>query len=205
MSGSAATAPAAAIVGPEWNMVLVNAQNPLPEGFAVTTRDIKGYEHRAFDARAADDLERLLTDAEKAGCPLYLVSAYRSSARQAALFKRKVQAFMTEGFDAEEAERQAAQWVARPYTSEHNLGLAADIVSADWYRTNNDLTAMFDKTPHFAWLQQHCADYGFILRYPPRKEKITGVRYEPWHYRYVGVKAAKSIMDSGLTLEEYCA
>ena len=205
-SGSqSATAPAAAIVTPDWNMRLVNAENPLPEGFSVVTRNIKGYENRAFDTRAADALEQMLADAETAGYQLYLVSAYRSTDRQAALFQRKVQAFMKEGFEKTEAEKQAAQWVARPYTSEHNLGLAADIVSADWYKTNSDLTDAFEKTPHFTWLQQHCADYGFILRYPRGKERVTGVTYEPWHYRYVGEQAAKAIMDSGLTLEEYSA
>lgn len=185
-------------------MVLVNAQNPLPEGFAADTRQIKGYENRLFDKRAADDLEQMLTDAQAAGYPLYLVSAYRSPSRQASLFARKVQAFMKEGFDEAEAEKQAAQWVARPYTSEHNLGLAADIVSSDWYQTNNDLTEAFARTPHFSWLQQHCADYGFVLRYPKGKESLTGVTYEPWHYRYVGKAAAKAMMDSGLALEEYC-
>ena len=91
----------------------------------------------------------MLRDAENAGCKLYLVSGYRTVSRQAALFKRKVETFMAEGFSQQEAERQAAQWVARPGTSEHNLGLAADIVSADWYAQHDDLTADFDQTPRF--------------------------------------------------------
>lgn len=203
-SGSAAAAAAAASVS-DWRLRVVSAANPLPEDYAPETRNIKGYSTRPFDVRAADDLEAMLAAAEEAGCPLYLVSAYRTPERQDALFRRKTNAFAAEGFPQEEAERQAAMWVARPYTSEHNLGLAVDIVSQDWYKTNSDLTAEFEETPHFAWLMQHCAEYGFILRYPLGKENITGVTYEPWHYRYVGKEAAHAIMDSGLTLEEYCA
>ena len=182
---------------------LVNAQNPLPENFTVETARISGYDERLFDKRAASDLETLLADAEAAGCKLYLVSSYRSVERQAALFLRKTNSFLAEGFDQAEAERQAAMWVARPGTSEHNTGLAADLVSADWYAHHDDLTADFEETPEFAWLYEHCAEYGFILRYPRGKENITGVTYEPWHYRYVGKQAAAEIMQAGSTLEEY--
>ena len=202
--GSASgTAAAAAVPGEDWATRLVNAANPLPEDFSVKTVMIEGYENRPFDARAADALEAMLTDAEAAGCKLYLVSAYRSVERQRNLFARKTQSFVDEGFPQAEAEKQAAQWVARPGTSEHNLGLAADIVSADWYAGHDDLTADFDQTPAFRWLQAHCAEYGFILRYPQGKEDVTGVTYEPWHYRYVGREAAAQIMGQGITLEEY--
>ena len=199
-SGAAA---AAAVPDEDWATRLVNAANPLPEDFSVKTVMIEGYENRPFDARAADALEAMLADAEAAGCKLYLVSAYRSVDRQRSLFARKTQSFVDEGFPRAEAEKQAAQWVARPGTSEHNLGLAADIVSANWYAGHDDLTADFDQTPEFEWLQAHCAEYGFILRYPQGKETVTGITYEPWHYRYVGKDAAAQIMDQGITLEEY--
>ncbi len=202
-SMSSPAAPTAAGAQEEWSLRLVNAANPLPEDFEVRTANISGYENRPFDMRAADQLEAMLRDAENAGCKLYLVSGYRSVGRQKALFKRKTEVFVNEGFELAEAEKQAAQWVARPGTSEHNLGLAVDIVSADWYSSHNDLTADFDQTPEFAWLRDHCAEYGFILRYPLGKESVTGVTYEPWHYRYVGKEAAQAIMSSGLTLEEY--
>lgn len=202
-SASAAAAAAAPADGDAWMTRLVNAQNPLPENFSVETVNITGYDERLFDKRAAPDLEALLADAEAAGCKLYLVSGYRSVARQTALFRRKTNAFLAEGFNQDEAERQAAMWVARPGTSEHNTGLAADLVSADWYAHHSDLTADFDTTPEFEWLSAHCAEYGFILRYPEGKEKITGVTYEPWHYRYVGKQAAAEIMRAGGTLEEY--
>ncbi|WP_367924829.1 D-alanyl-D-alanine carboxypeptidase family protein [uncultured Ruthenibacterium sp.] len=203
MSTSKAAAAAAALEDSAWATRLVNEANPLPEDFSIKTVMIEGYENRPFDARAADALEEMLADAETAGCKLYLVSAYRSVERQRNLFARKTQSFVNEGFPQEEAEKQAAQWVARPGTSEHNLGLAADIVSANWYSNHDDLTADFENTPEFEWLQAHCAEYGFILRYPKGKESVTGITYEPWHYRYVGKDAAAQIMAEGITLEEY--
>ena len=198
-----AAAPAAALSNENWSIRLVNAQNPLPENFSIKTVPISGYENRLFDARAADALENMLKDAEAAGCKLYLVSAYRSVERQSALFRRKTASFAAEGFPPDEAEKQAARYVARPGASEHNVGLAADIVSSDWYEKNSDLTTEFEKTPHFTWLSENAADYGFVLRYPKNKENVTGVTYEPWHYRYVGKDAAKAIMQAGGTLEEY--
>ena len=204
-SSSAAATAAAPGASDAWMTRLVNAASPLPEGFTVETVNIRGYDARPFDKRAAPDLEAMLADAEQAGCKLYLVSGYRSVERQTALFKRKTNAFLAEGFDQAEAERQAAMWVARPGTSEHNTGRAADIVSADWYSAHDDLTADFEATPECAWLMEHCAEYGFILRYPKGKEDVTGVTYEPWHYRYVGKEAAAQIMAAGGTLEEYHA
>lgn len=201
VSSDAATASAEA--ASNWQLRLVNAANPLPDDFEPETSNIAGYEHRPFDMRAADWLEKMLHDAEQDGCKLYLVSGYRSIGRQRALFQIKTEELMQQGLAAQQAEQEAARWVARPGTSEHNLGLAADIVSADWYTTHNDLTEDFEQTPAFAWLKANCAEYGFILRYPKEKEAVTGISYEPWHYRYVGQEAAKQIMLTGITLEEY--
>lgn len=203
-SSSSAVANASAGLS-SWETILVNAKNPLPENFEVKTRQIKGYGERLFDSRASQDLEQMLADAEKAGLKLYLVSAYRSISRQKVLFNRKTEFYKGQGKNQIDAEAQAAKWVARPGTSEHNLGLAADIVSADWYSTNDDLTADFENTPHFAWLVQNCANYGFVVRYPKDKQEITGITYEPWHYRYVGKEAAKEIMEQKICLEEYAA
>ena len=92
-----------------------------------------------------------------------------------------------------DGEEKALQVVALPGTSEHQLGLALDIIA--------EFDA--DNTATWQWLKQHCAEYGFILRYPADKEEITGISYEPWHFRYVGVEAAREIMSSGVCLEEY--
>ena len=202
-SVSSDAAMASAEAASNWQLRLVNAANPLPDDFEPETSNIAGYEHRPFDMRAADWLEKMLHDAEQDGCKLYLVSGYRSICRQRALFQIKTEELMQQGLSAQQAEEEAARWVARPGTSEHNLGLAADIVSADWYTTHNDLTEDFEQTPAFAWLKANCAEYGFILRYPKEKEAVTGISYEPWHYRYVGQEAAKQIMLTGITLEEY--
>lgn len=202
-SVSSDAAMASAEAASNWQLRLVNAANPLPDDFEPETSNIAGYEHRPFDMRAADWLEKMLHDAEQDGCKLYLVSGYRSIGRQRALFQIKTEELMQQGLASQQAEQEAARWVARPGTSEHNLGLAADIVSADWYTTHNDLTEDFEQTPAFAWLKANCAEYGFILRYPKEKEAVTGISYEPWHYRYVGQEAAKQIMLTGITLEEY--
>ena len=202
-SVSSDAAMASAEAASNWQLRLVNAANPLPDDFEPEISNIAGYEHRPFDMRAADWLEKMLHDAEQEGCKLYLVSGYRSIGRQRALFQIKTEELMQQGLAAQQAEQEAARWVARPGTSEHNLGLAADIVSADWYTTHNDLTEDFEQTPAFAWLKANCAEYGFILRYPKEKEAVTGISYEPWHYRYVGQEAAKQIMLTGITLEEY--
>ena len=185
-----------------WSTLLVNAEHPLPEDFTVETVPVEDYEDRLFDARAVEQLNAMLKGAADAGLPLYLVSTYRSVERQTALYRRKVNYYLDQGLAQQEAEQQAARWVAAPGTSEHNLGLAADIVSANWYSGHDDLTGEFEQTPEFAWLAAHCVEYGFVLRYPKDKTALTGVEYEPWHYRYVGVEAARYLTENGLCLEE---
>ena len=201
-SASASAKPAAAQVDGDWQTRLVNGSHPLPEDFSVETVSVEHYDDRLFDARAVGHLNDMMKGAADAGLPLYLVSTYRSVKRQTALFNRKVNYYLDQGCDAETARREAAKWVAAPGTSEHNLGLAADLVSAKWYSSHDDLTEEFEQTPEFEWLAAHCAEYGFILRYPKGKTEVTGVSYEPWHYRYVGVEAAKHLTENGLCLEE---
>ena len=181
---------------------LVNPHNKLDSDFEVETREIKGT-GKLFDVKAADSLEAMLNDAAAAGYPMYLVSTYRTIKYQQGLFNRKTNEYLKMGYTDEAAKEEAAKWVAIPGTSEHNLGLAADIVSSTWYNNNNDLTQEFEETEHFKWLYEHCTDYGFILRYPKSKESITEIAYEPWHYRYVGKEVAKYIMENEITLEEF--
>lgn len=201
-SSSLPSQAAAAQPDEDWRTLLVNAEHPLPENFTVETVPVEDYEDRLFDARAVERLNAMLKGAADAGLPLYLVSTYRSVERQTALYQRKVNYYLEQGLAQQEAEQQAARWVAAPGTSEHNLGLAADIVSANWYNENDDLTAEFEQTPEFEWLSAHCVEYGFVLRYPKDKTELTGVEYEPWHYRYVGVEAARYLTENGLCLEE---
>lgn len=191
-----------------WSTMLVNVWSYMPEGYVPEVRRVYNCgadTGKDFDVRAADALELMLSDARAAGYNMYLVSAYRTYDYQVGLFNRKLNEYKNAGYDDETAYSEASQWVAIPGTSEHCIGLAADIVSSTWYNTNSDLTHSFEDTEHFEWLYEHCADYGFILRYPKGKESVTAITYEPWHYRYVGVEAAKYIMENNLTLEEFCA
>lgn len=156
-----------------------------------------------FDKRALPYLKQMLDDAKAAGYNLKIVSGYRTYAYQKANFQRKVTYFISQGQKTPQATSNAAALVNPPGTSEHETGLAADIVTADWYNTNKDLTEAFDQTPAFAWLSSQCTDYGFILRYPKGKQASTSISYEPWHYRYVGKDLAVKIKASGKSFEEY--
>ncbi len=114
----------------DWNMILVNRANPIPEDFSVELTDVTG--QYKFDARAADALNHMLSDAEAAGHPMVLRSTYRTQARSEELYTAKVQEYVNNGYSQEAAEEEAARWIAPPGTSEHHTGLAADIVSAEY-------------------------------------------------------------------------
>ncbi len=182
---------------------LVNDAHRLPEGYVPPLAAVPGSEKQLHPA-AAEALARMMAAAAAQGCPLHLVSGYRSVRYQQGLYDRKVQLYLDAGLAPADAQAEAARWVARPGASEHALGLAADLVTGDWYTAHSDLTAEFETTAAFAWLRQNAAAYGFVLRYPAEKEAVTGVHYEPWHWRYVGA-AAKEIAASGLCLEEWLA
>ena len=121
-----------------------------------------------------------------------------------AAMENEVQAQMKyNGYSREKAEQVAATRVAPPGTSEHNTGLAVDILSGDYYNHHSQIEESFEYDAEAAWMKAHCAEYGFILRYPKDKQDVTGIIFEPWHFRYVGVEIATYIMQNGLTLEEY--
>lgn len=185
----------------KWYLRLVNAKNSLdkdnlPE---INTVSVNGSDYMV-DERIIDDLEEMLSDAQSAGRNPVVCSAYRSWDTQAMLFENKIsRVTQSTGLTGEAAETEAATVVARPGTSEHQLGLAVDITASDY--TNLDEGQM--ETEDQQWLMENCWKYGFILRYPVDKTDITGIIFEPWHYRYVGKQAAKEITEQGITLEEY--
>ncbi|MDR3052262.1 MAG: M15 family metallopeptidase [Coriobacteriales bacterium] len=185
--------------GESWMLALVNAENPLPNNHAPRLRSLAN--GLPFDERAIDQLEGMLAAARAEGLSPLVCSAYRSIDTQRELFDNKVARLRASGMDGAQADAQARREVAYPGTSEHNLGLAADIVSLSY----QSLDVAQASTPEFQWLLRHCAEYGFILRYPKDKMGITGVIYEPWHFRYVGVEAATEITEQNLCLEEYLA
>ena len=184
--------------GDHWALILVNWEHPLPDGFSVTELTQLRNGH-AVDSRAYPALQAMMDDARAAGLQPLICSSYRTWDTQERLFEQEVQNWLDRGYTREGAEAQAAMWVARPGTSEHQTGLAVDIVDMSY----QILDEQQENTPVQQWLMAHCAEYGFILRYPTDKSALTGIGYEPWHYRYVGVEAAREIMGRGLCLEEY--
>lgn len=182
---------------PEWNLLLVNPWNPLPEDFSVELAELKN--GRCVDERIYQDLQDLLADARAEGLSPVICSAYRTNAQQQMLYGNKIKRLELEGYSQEEAQQKAGTVVAVPGTSEHETGLALDIV-AESYQV---LTEDQENTAEQQWLMENAHRYGFILRYPKGKSEITGICYEPWHYRYVGKEAAKEIYKKGLCLEDY--
>ena len=185
----------------DWRMVLVNPNVKLPDDYTVETETADAATGKELQTEAAEAYRQMAKAAEADGVSLMLCSGYRNVEYQQGLFDKKVEQCLSEGLSQEDAEIKAATIVAAPGHSEHNTGLAADIVTPD----HQMLDTAFEQTPAFAWLSQHAAEYGFILRYPRDKTAITGIIYEPWHYRYVGVDNAAAILQSGGCLEEYLA
>ena len=181
-----------------WNLILVNGDHPLPQDFQIPALTQLRNNH-AIDQRAYPALQRMMDDCRAEGLQPTICSSYRSWEKQEELFQRKVQSCLPQAGSLEEAEEQAAVWVARPGTSEHQAGLAVDIVDKSYQLLDEGQ----EDTAVQKWLMEHCAEYGFILRYPTEKSALTGVGYEPWHYRYVGEEAAGEIMSRGICLEEY--
>ena len=181
----------------EYYLLLANAENPLPQDWSIQTEEVQtGYE---MDKRAAPAMREMIQAAKEDGVELMLCSAYRSVEKQQQLFDRSQQAYMAQGMSEEEAYAKTATETAIPGTSEHQTGLAADIVTP----TYQMLDAGFADTPAGQWLSEHAAEYGFVLRYPQDKQEVTGIIYESWHYRFVGKTHAKLMKESGLCLEEY--
>jgi len=197
-SAAAESAPEAAEEA-DWRLLLVNPWNKLPEGYTVELKSLAS--GLKVDARIYDDLSAMLGACFDAGLHPVVCSAYRSNATQQRLHNNKIARLMAAGYGREAAVQEAGRWVAAPGTSEHQTGMALDIVSYSY----QNLTQKQEETAEQKWLMEHCWEYGFILRYPSDKCEITGIGYEPWHYRYVGRDTAMAIRESGLCLEEYLA
>ena len=182
-------------------LLVVSAASPLPEDYAPKLDIVVGeYE---MDERCAAKCLKMIEDCQDAGMGLPMIcSAYRTQEYQEMLYENKVVRVMQEDWlSYEDALVEAATVVAVPGTSEHQTGLAADIMDEVYPYLNE----WQEHTDAQIWLMEHAPEYGFILRYPPDASDITGIVYEPWHYRYVGEKFAREITKRGLTLEEYVA
>ena len=176
----------------DWQLLLVNSHNPVPDGYKV---ELTTYDDVELDKRVLDAYKAMHAAAQADGYTLWISSAYRSPEKQQELIDAEVKKNMREeGLDETAARQKAMLTMTEPGYSEHNTGLAIDL---------NGVTSI--NTPEYEWLCQHAADYGFILRYPKDKEKITGIDFEAWHFRYVGVENAKYITEHNMCLEEYIA
>ena len=179
-------------VSDEWNLIVVNRWNEIPEDYSVTLTELSN--GLKVDSRIYPHLQEMLDAAEEDGIYAVVGEAYRTEEEQTALYNDKILAFMVEGFSRKRAEKMAMEWVAVPGTSEHQLGIAVDINADKSLSENEDV---------YQWLADNAHLYGFILRYPQWKTDITGNAYEPWHYRYVGNEAAREIYEQDICLEEY--
>lgn len=177
---------------PYSTLFLVNTQYKVSEQYVPITHpsNVRG-ESKNLQWDAAWQLEQLFIAAKQNELSLYSKSAYRSFASQTLIFKRKLAANQGD-------EVEANQYVAFPGSSEHQLGLAVDVTGP-----KDSLTPKFGETTRGLWLADNAHKFGFIIRYPLGKEEITGIQYEPWHLRYVGIEPAKDIQFNNLSLEEY--
>lgn len=177
----------------DWELILVNYQNPLPKNYKPELTELQG--GHAVDSRIYPELQRMFDDARAEGIMPMITSSYRTEDDQRQIMSEKISEYLEQGYSHSESEALAQKSVAMPGTSEHQLGMAVDISTAD--QNLQDASVVWN------WLDQNSYRYGFILRYPEDKSEITGIIYEPWHFRYVGKKAAREIYEQGICLEEY--
>lgn len=165
--------------------VLVNRWNPVPEDYTANLTQLDSFQ---VDVSCRDALVEMVAACNEAGYPCSLKSVYRSYEYQNKAFQRRVTARMEKGYTRAEAEQEVSLSVAIPGTSEHQLGLAVDLnCGQDAYR----------------WLAKHAWEYGYILRYPYGDTELTGILYEPWHFRYVGKELAEELFRLDLCVEAY--
>jgi len=179
-------------------LVLVNPWNPVSEtGYTPKLTEVEdGF---LTDRMCAEAAKRMLEDCRAAGCRPMILSAYRSVDDQLVLYDEEVQRLVDQGYPPETAEMDVSKRIAAPGRSEHELGLALDLVDEDFPEASERQA----QTDTARWLKENAWRYGFILRYPEGTDAETGYSWHPWHYRYVGEGAAGNMHSLGITLEEY--
>lgn len=176
----------------DWKLIVVNRWNEIPDNYNVILTELSN--GQKIDRRIYPDLQDMFDDARSKGIYPIIREGYRTEKDQQTIFNNKVQAYIKEGYSDKKAKELTRQMVAIPGTSEHQLGIAVDINADKAHSSNQEV---------YVWLADNAYKYGFILRYPLGKEKITGTAYEAWHYRYVGKEAAEEIYSKQICLEEY--
>ena len=184
-------------------MILVNRAHPITEDYPVETKECGSATaiNKTLQTEAAEAFLSMQAAAAKDGVDVRMQSGYRSVSYQKKLYNDKTQYYRNKGLSEAAAREKAAAIVNPPGCSEHNCGLAADLNSPE----HTTLDTGFADTAAFRWLCENAEQYGFILRYPREAESVTGITYEPWHWRYVGPENAALLNRSGLCLEDAVA
>ena len=189
----------------DWNLVLVNRENQLAEEIVMELYLTEsGYQ---IDSRIQEPYLQLMEAGKAAGMDFTMVSGYRSIEQQQTNYDVNYQNYLASGLSEEEARTKTEEYIALPHASEHTTGLAVDITSNALANQegNSGLLPDLENYPEGLWLKENAPKFGFILRYPKAKEAITGINFEPWHFRYVGIENAMYMTEKNLTLEEYIA
>ena len=184
-------------------MILVNRTHRITEDYPVETKECGSATaiNKTLQTEAAEAFLSMQAAAAKDGVDVRMQSGYRSVSYQKKLYDNKTQYYRNKGLSEAAAREKAAAIVNPPGYSEHNCGLAADLNSPE----HTTLDTGFADTAAFRWLCENAEQYGFILRYPKEAESVTGITYEPWHWRYVGPENAALLNQSGLCLEDAIA
>ena len=184
-------------------MILVNRAHPITEDYPVETKECGSATaiNKTLQTEAAEAFLSMQAAAAKDGVDVRMQSGYRSVSYQKKLYNDKTQYYRNKGLSEADAREKAAAIVNPPGCSEHNCGLAADLNSPE----HTTLDTGFADTAAFRWLCENAEQYGFILRYTKEAESVTGITYEPWHWRYVGPENAALLNQSGLCLEDAVA
>lgn len=175
-----------------WQLILVNSRHSVPKNYSPPLTQLSNGIY--IDSRIYPDLQKMFDDARNDGVYPIVSEGYRTRRQQKQMMTDKITDLVNEGYSKKDAKELAEKQVAKAGKSEHELGLALDINADPSYSSDEEV---------YSWLAENAYKYGFILRYPPDSENITGIKYEPWHYRYVGTDTAPEIYRRQITLEEY--
>jgi len=175
-----------------WNLMLVNYENHIPKDYEPELTELSNGQR--VDSRIYPHLQKMIKEAKQDEVYMEVVAGYRTKQKQQSLMKEKILLYMAEGYSYNKSKKIAEKWVAAAGTSEHQLGLAVDI---------NQDPAKCSADKVYNWLSENAHKYGFVKRYPADKVEVTRISNEPWHYRYVGKKAAAEMIEKNMCLEEY--
>lgn len=186
--------PAVELAGENWALALINRAYPLDKKYAPTLSPVVEGSSVTADSRVSEAYQLMYADALKEGYVLTPYSAYCSYQGQQTIYNNKIQSFIFQGMTEEEAKQNAEKRIEPAGCSENGAGLSVDITSA---------SAGFSSTDEYKWLTQNAFKYGFVLRYPEDKTDVTGMIFQPWHWRYVGIDVATEMKNNNQCLEEY--